>query len=68
MWGSLLQKYAIVAREYSDGVAALGRDGRRGPRACEALLEQVRARKKMCDEVADEIDRYIGQLTNAARG
>ena len=66
MWRNLLQRYAILAREYSDAVAALGREGHRGPRASEALLEQVRSRRKMCDEIADEIERYIQQLTNAA--
>ena len=59
MWRDLLQRYAIVVREYSDSVAALGREGRRGPRASETILDQVRSRKKMCDKVADEVDHYV---------
>ena len=63
MWRKLVQRYAILAREFSDTVAALGRQAHPGSEASRKLLEEIRTRRDLCNEVADEIEQY---LKNAA--
>ena len=63
MWRKLVQRYAILAREFSDTVAALGLQANSGPEASRELLEEIRTRRDLCNEVADEIEQY---LKNAA--
>jgi hypothetical protein len=59
MWRKLVQRYAILAREFSDTVAALGLQANSGPEASRELLEEIRTRRDLCNEVADEIEQYI---------
>jgi len=69
--GRLLQKileiYALRAREFSDGVACLGRHDQIGPEFI-ALIDEIKRRRGLCDEAAAELDRYISQCakTDAA--
>jgi hypothetical protein len=66
MWRELVQRYAIRVREYSDAVAALGREAHLGPSASRALLEEVRKRRKLCNDAADELERYLKTKASAA--
>ena len=59
MWRELVQRYAIRAREFSDTVATLGRQAHFGPKASRDLLEEIRTRRDLCNEVANEIERYL---------
>jgi hypothetical protein len=59
MWRELVQRYAIRAREFSDTVAALGRQAHSGSEASRKLLEEIRTRRDLCNEVANEIERYL---------
>jgi hypothetical protein len=59
MWRELVQRYAIRAREFSDTVAALGRQAHPGSEASRKLLEEIRTRRDLCNEVANEIGRYL---------
>ena len=63
MWRKLVQRYAIRAREFSDTVATLGRQAHFGPKASRELLEEIRTRRDLCNEVANEIEQH---LKNAA--
>jgi hypothetical protein len=66
MWPELVQRYAIRVREYSDAVAALGRDALVGPAPSHELLEEIRRRRELCNEVADEFERYVKLNVSAA--
>jgi hypothetical protein len=66
MWHELAQRYAIQAREFSDAVAALGRQAHVGPQACKELLEIIRTRREACIAVADELDRHLMQKARTA--
>ena len=46
-------------REFSDTVAALGRQAHSGSEAFRKLLEEIRTRRDLCNEVANEIEQYI---------
>jgi hypothetical protein len=59
MWRSLVQRYAIRAREFSDAVAALGRQAHSGPEASREVLEEIRTRQELCNEVAHEVEQYL---------
>jgi len=59
MWIELVQRYAIRAREFSDAVAALGREAPLGPASSQELLKEIRSRRDLCNEVADEFERYV---------
>jgi hypothetical protein len=59
MWSKLVQRYAIRAREFSDMVAALGRQAHSGPDASRELLEEIRTRRDLCNEVANEVEHYL---------
>jgi hypothetical protein len=59
MWRQLVQRYAIRAREFSDAVAALGREAHLGPSASRQRLEEIRRRRNLCNQVADEVERYL---------
>jgi hypothetical protein len=69
MWRKLVQRYAIRAREFSDSVAALGRQVHFGPKASRDLLEEIRTRRDLCNEVANEIEavamfaRHTGMIS-----
>ena len=56
----LVELYALRAREFSDGVACLGRHDQIGPEFI-ALVDEIKRRRGLCDEVAAELDRYISQ-------
>ena len=62
--GRLLQKileiYALRAREFSDGVACLGRHDQIGPEFL-GLIDEIKRRRGLCDAAATELDRYISQ-------
>ena len=66
MWLELVQSYAIRAREFSDAVAVLGREARPGPPPSRELLNEIRRRRDLCNEVADEFERYVKLNTSAA--
>jgi hypothetical protein len=57
--------YAIRAREFSDAVAALGPGAYVGP-ASRELLQEVRTRQGLCNEVADQVERYLNPKGAAA--
>jgi hypothetical protein len=59
MWRELAQRYAIRAREFSDAVAALGREAHLGPEASREAVNEVRRRRDLCNEAADEFERYL---------
>ena len=59
MWLELVQSYAIRAREFSDAVAALGREAPLGPASSQELLKEIMSRRDLCNEVADEFERYV---------
>ena len=59
MWIELVQRYAIRAREFSDAVAALGREARLGSASSQELVKEIRRRRDLCNEVADEFERYV---------
>ena len=65
MWRTLVQLYAMRAREFSDAVAALGHHLRFGPEACPDLLEEIRTRREACIAVGAEFDRHIIENANA---
>jgi hypothetical protein len=66
MWLELVQRYAIRAREFSDAVAALGREARLGSARSQDLLKEIRRRREACNEVADEFERYVRLHASAA--
>jgi hypothetical protein len=68
LWRELVTLYAIRAREFADAVAALGRDPRRGPVGSREVLEEIRARREVCNEVADEVENYLNPRASAADG
>jgi hypothetical protein len=65
MWNEIVQRYAIRAWEYSDAVAALGRQAHLGPVASQEVLKEVRRQRDLCNEVADEAERYIRKASAA---
>jgi hypothetical protein len=67
-WCEVVRRYAIRAREFSDAVAALGVGAYVEPVASQKQLEEVRTRRDACNEVADEVERYLGPMTSAADG
>jgi hypothetical protein len=66
MWRELVKRYAIRAREFSDAVAALGQEAYLGPVASRELLEDIRERRKLCNEVADEVEHYLKPKASAS--
>jgi len=60
MWRDLIQTYALRARELSDTVAALGKHERLKPESL-ALLEEIERRRRLCEEAAEKLERYIEQ-------
>ena len=56
----LLELYALRAREFSDGVARLGRHGQIGPEFL-ALIDEIKRRRGLCDAAAAELDQYVSQ-------
>jgi hypothetical protein len=66
MWLELVQRYAIRAREFSDAVAALGREGPPGPSSSQELVKEIRRRRDLCNEAADEFERYVKLSASAA--
>jgi hypothetical protein len=68
MWSELLRRYAARAREFSDAVAALVQNDRLGPEASRQLLSTIKTRLESCNAVADEIDRYVSEKAEAAKG
>jgi hypothetical protein len=66
MWREIARRYAIRAREFSDAVAALGREARLGPPPSLKLLKEIRRRRDLCNEVADEFERYVTLDASAA--
>jgi hypothetical protein len=67
MWQELARQYAIKAREYSDAVAALG-EAPVGPQPSQEALKEVRRQRELCNEVADEVERYLKLKASAASG
>jgi hypothetical protein len=59
MWRELAKDYAIRAREFSDAVASLGREARLGPKISRQLVKEIRRRRELCNEIADEFDCYL---------
>jgi hypothetical protein len=59
MWRELVQRYAILAREFSDMVAALGRQAHFGPESSRELLEEIKTRRDLCNDVANEVEQYL---------
>jgi hypothetical protein len=66
VWLELVHRYAIRAREFSDAVAALGLQAHLGPASSRELLKEIRRRRDLCNEVADEFERYLKQNASAA--
>jgi hypothetical protein len=64
MFHTLVQRYAMRAREFSDAVAALGHQARLGPEACADLLEDIRTRREACTAAAEELDQYLLDTAN----
>jgi hypothetical protein len=46
-------------------VAALGRDAHRGPADSQGLLKNVKRQRELCNEVADEVERYLRNVSSA---
>jgi hypothetical protein len=67
-WHKLVQRYAIRAREFSDTVAALGRGAHFGPIECVEQLEEIRTRRALCDEAAEECPASTSFPGRAASG
>ena len=67
MWRELVQRYAICARQMSDAVAELGKQVHFGPERSRQLLDDIRAKLKLCIAVAEEIDRYVKQKADASQ-
>jgi hypothetical protein len=65
-WRELVKQYAIRAREFSDAVAALGRGTHTEPVASRELLKEIRTRRGLCNEVADEVEGYLNPKGAAA--
>ena len=66
LWCELVQRYAIRARVYSDGVAALGQKAHLGPEqsrhpSSPDILDDIQTRLELCIAVDGEIDRYVKQ-------
>jgi hypothetical protein len=59
MWREIAKRYSIRAREFSDAVADLGREARLGPKPPQDLLKEIRRRRELCNEVADEFERSV---------
>ena len=56
----LVELYALRAREFSDGVACLGRHDQIGSEFL-GLIDEIKRRRGLCDAAATELDRYISQ-------
>ena len=54
----LVELYALRAREFSDGVACLGRHDQIGPEFL-GLIDEIKRRRGLCDTAAAELDRYL---------
>jgi hypothetical protein len=65
-WRELVERYATRAREFSDAVAALGGVVHLGPMASRDLLEEIRTRRDLCNEVSDEVERHLNRKSSAA--
>ena len=68
MWRELVERYAFCARELSEAVAELGKQIHLGPLQSQQLLEDIRLKQGLCIAVAEEIDRYVKQKAEAAKG
>jgi hypothetical protein len=66
MWRELVARYAILAREFSDEVALLGKEAYQGPEASRDRLAAIRTKHDLCVAAADEINRYLNQRGLAA--
>jgi hypothetical protein len=60
MLQKILEIYALLAREFSDGVACLGRHDQIGPEFL-GLIDEIKRWRGFCDAAAAELDRYISQ-------
>ena len=58
MLRELSECYARRAREFSDAVASLGHHPQIGPEFLE-LIQEITLRRRLCDEVAGELDQYM---------
>ena len=57
MWRELVQRYAIQAR---------GTRSSLGAGKAQDLLEEVRVQRDLCNQVADEVERYLEMASTAA--
>jgi hypothetical protein len=62
----LTEIYAVLAREFSEAVAQLGRVGGIGPELL-ILMQEIKRRHMLCDAAGDDLERYISQ-ERPARG
>jgi hypothetical protein len=66
MWRELVTRYAILAREFSDEVALLGKEAYQGPEASRDRLAAIQAKHDLCVAAADQIYRYLNPRGLAA--
>ena len=57
-FSELVELYAQQAREFSDGVARLGRHHEIGPEVI-ALLDEIGRLRIQCFEAAEKLERYV---------
>jgi len=68
VWKELVQNYALHAREFSEAVAELGKKVHFGPEHSQQLLDSIKTRLEACVTIEGEVDRYVKQKVEAARG
>jgi hypothetical protein len=75
MWRELVARYAILAREFSEEVALLGKEaallGKEaylGPEASRDRLAAIRTKHDLCVAVAGQVDDYLNQGTGRCPG
>jgi hypothetical protein len=64
-WHVLVERYAMLAREFSDAVALLGRTNL-SPTECRELLEEIRVYHEACMAAAENVDLFLKQMAAAA--
>ena len=57
---SLLEQYAVRAREFSDSVALLGHHNSVGPEVLK-LLKKIKRQRELCTDAEEKLKRYLHQ-------
>jgi hypothetical protein len=67
MWRELVARYAILAREFSEEVALLGKEAYLGPEASRDRLAAIRTKHDLCVAAAGQVDDYLNQTVCSFR-